>query len=118
MQVKDIVPMEGALRKLLALALPVKTAWELRSLAKAFNEALENYKQVHHDLVVRYGMRNPDREGEIIVDPKKFMEFSAAEMELLAIEVPLPAVPKIKLALLGDTFSMLEMAQLEFLIEE
>ncbi len=94
-----------AMQDLLQKALPIRAAWQVKSLTNKFNEELKKYAELRKEILERYANKGED--GQPLIDEnnnytfeKESVEALTKEMsELMAIEVE---ITPIKLGDLGN----------------
>lgn len=109
--------------KLVAAEVPIRVAFQLKSIAKAINEEVVKYEELRRALIQECGIKKED--GTLDIDEKgivKFEEqggavFQKQMSELMNIEVILPSI---KLSDLGEStlLSLADLTNLEGIILE
>jgi hypothetical protein len=98
-QVGQLVNSAAAIKNVLAAKLPVKTAYHMSRIAKAFNKELETYEEQRNRLIVELG--EADEKGNTQVTEANKPEFFKQLNELLVVELKVDLDP-VKVDALGD----------------
>lgn len=87
-----------ALNQLISQRLPVKSALALAKFTKKFNEELASINEVRNGLIKKYGQKDEEKGGQLVVGPEceGFDKFQEELQELMDQETEI-VVEKIKL---------------------
>jgi hypothetical protein len=88
-----IAAAEGALDRLGARPLPVKTAYTTSKLLRLVREELKTYRTLHDDLVKKHGGEDPPGSGNYQVPPATFAAFRDDLTTLLETPVEIAWTP-------------------------
>jgi hypothetical protein len=99
------VRFKSGLSKLIAADIPLKSAFKLKGILQAVNDALRTYDEVRLEAVKKYGLKKEDGTLEVDenqnvkFDQEKYADFAKEMEELIATEID---VAKVSISELGE----------------
>lgn len=110
----------GALDQLLAMRLPVKTAWRLKDIVAAITPKFERFAKERNDLYIKHGTPNPENPEEYrLEDQDQVNAFNRDFVELRDIVIEISGEPlKISDFHSSTALSPADMMKLDWLLAD
>ena len=112
---RDLETISGALNRLAAKELPIRVAFKVSMLLKAFGPGIQAFQEAHTELVSRFATR---KHNQLIVETPNIPFFNAERTALYATEttVEFDPLPLDDLVDSGITISAIDLGALETLL--
>lgn len=76
---------QDAIKKLQKTAMPIKTAYKLKTIVKKMDEELTKYEEFRQELLLKHGSKNED--GSLKVDESGTVQFAGVSLGMFTKEL-------------------------------